>query len=249
MLRAQMPPASCSNVHSTSCLAHVRHSLLSFEIGIRILEISRPTPPNAAAPVPFWARRLRLTDNRPACITRECLWFHVGYPGKTGDARVFHETGVGAFVASLPPDNHLIGDGAFILSKGLMKPFAFENASPAHEYFNFKLSSSRMVIECFFGQLKSRFRCLLDGLKFRSMSTNCLVISSCAVLHNFILSNSSSDEQLFFDNDLLDNDELHNWMSDDLESGDSGDQDRLGDDPAGGGGGAKGYFVVFYEMP
>ena len=59
-------------------------------------------------------------------------------------------------------------------------------------------SSSRMVIECFFGQLKSRFRCLLDGLKFRSMSTNCLVISSCVVLHNFILSNSSSDEQLFF---------------------------------------------------
>ena len=120
----------------------------------------------------------------------ECLWFHVGYPGKTGDARVFHETGVGAFVASLPPDNHLIGDGAFMLSKGLMKPFAFENASPAHEYFNFKLGSSRMVIECFFGQLKSRFRCLLDGLKFRSMSTNCLVISSCIVLRNFILSNS-----------------------------------------------------------
>ena len=120
----------------------------------------------------------------------ECLWFHVGYPGKTGDARVFPETGVGAFVASLPPDNHLIGYGAFMLSKGLMKPFAFENASPAHEYFNFKLGSSRMVIECFFGQLKSRFRCLLDGLKFISMSTNCLVISSCIVLHNFILSNS-----------------------------------------------------------
>ena len=37
----------------------------------------------------------------------ECLWFHVGYPGKTGNARVFQETGVGAFVASLPPDNHL----------------------------------------------------------------------------------------------------------------------------------------------
>ena len=24
----------------------------------------------------------------------ECLWFHVGYPGKSGNARVFKETGV-----------------------------------------------------------------------------------------------------------------------------------------------------------
>ena len=44
-------------------------SLLSCEIGIWIFEISRPTPPNAAAPVPFWARRRRLTENGPACIT------------------------------------------------------------------------------------------------------------------------------------------------------------------------------------
>ena len=87
----------------------------------------------------------------------ECLWFHViGYRGKTGDARLFNETGVGAFVASLPPDSHLIGDGAFTLSKGLIKPFPFENASPEQEYFNFKLSSSRMVIECFFGQINYR---------------------------------------------------------------------------------------------
>ena len=29
----------------------------------------RRTPPNAAAPVPFWAHRRRLTENGPACIT------------------------------------------------------------------------------------------------------------------------------------------------------------------------------------
>ena len=44
-------------------------SLLSCEIGILIFEISRPTPPNAAAPVPFWARRRWFTENGPACIT------------------------------------------------------------------------------------------------------------------------------------------------------------------------------------
>ena len=93
----------------------------------------------------------------------ECLWFHVGYPGKSGDARVFKLTGVGEFVAWLPIEYQLIGDGAFTLSRGLMKPYPFEEATDAQEYFNFKLSSSRMVIECFFGQLISRFRCLLNG--------------------------------------------------------------------------------------
>ena len=54
----------------------------------------------------------------------ECLWFHVGYPGKSSDARVFKETGVGDFVDGLSPEYHLIGDGAF-----MMKPYPFEDAT------------------------------------------------------------------------------------------------------------------------
>jgi hypothetical protein len=138
----------------------------------------------------------------------ECLWFNVGFPGKAGDARVFLETGLKEFVDGLDPDKHPIGDGAFALSSGLMKPFPYEGSTEEQEYFNFKLSSSRMVIECFFGQLKSRFRCLLRGLQFRSVVMCCSMISSLVLLHNFIVENSSDD--VYFDDEIMISDELDN---------------------------------------
>lgn len=149
-----------------------------------------------------------LAISGPDC---ECLWFHVGYPGKACDGRIFRETGVNNFVEGLDIDQHLIGDNAFPASVGLMKPYPYnEGLSEEAEYFNFKLSSSRMVIECFFGQLKSRFRCLLHGLQFRSVTSSCYVVSACVVLHNFILASSPSDEPIFFDDDLLETNDLDN---------------------------------------
>ena len=53
----------------------------------------------------------------------ECLWFNVGYPGKASDSRIYCETGVKEFVETLKHDEHLIGDSAFPLSRGLMKPY------------------------------------------------------------------------------------------------------------------------------
>ena len=95
-----------------------------------------------------------------------------------------------------------------MLSRGMMKPYPFEDATDTQEYFNFKLSSSRMVTECFFGQLKSPFRCLLNGLQLRQITNNRMITSSCVLLHNFLLSNST-----FFDDSLLEEDELDNRIS------------------------------------
>ena len=82
-----------------------------------------------------------------------------------------------------------------------------------------RLTSSRMVIECFFGQLKSTwFRCLLYCLKFRSMSSEHelsrhFLVCFPSQLHHFELIIGWT---VCYD-DLLDNDELDNWMCDDLE--------------------------------
>ena len=57
-----------------------------------------------------------------------------------------------------------------------------KGATLEQEYFNFKLSSSRMVIECLFGQLKSGFRDLMSGLQFRSVELPCTshnIITAC----------------------------------------------------------------------
>ena len=83
-----------------------------------------------------------------------------------------------------------------------MKPYQYQGASEEEEYFNYKLSSTRMVIECFSGQLKSRFRCLHTGLQFRTVEMNCNIIASCVLLHNFIQKNSEN-EHIFLDDDVL----------------------------------------------
>ena len=157
----------------------------------------------------------------------ECLWFNVGFPGKAGDARVFRESGLQDFVCSLNGNKHLIGDGAFPLSLGLMKPYDFEGATEEQELFNFKLSSSRMVIECFFGHLKSRFRCLLKGLPFRSIGACCTMVSACVLLNNYILFNSNDDDyNVFLDDDILEG-ELDNWINPSPDKDEKSDDDNL----------------------
>ena len=66
----------------------------------------------------------------------ECLRFHVGCPGKASDSRIYCETDVKEFVETLKHDEHLIGDSAFPLSRGLMKPYQYQGASEEEEYFN-----------------------------------------------------------------------------------------------------------------
>ena len=74
--------------------------------------------------------------------------------------------------------------------------------------FNFALSSTRMTVECAFGILKTRFRCLLVKLPFRDMKMICATVSSCVLLHNTILADrepvSESDFGLKLDVNLVD---------------------------------------------
>ena len=65
-----------------------------------------------------------------------------------------------------------------------MKEFANGGKNECEEFFGYRLSSARMVIECAFGRLKARFGCLR-----RDMDINLTdlpnVINACFVLHNF----------------------------------------------------------------
>ncbi len=99
------------------------------------------------------------------------------------------------------------------LSRGLMKPYNFEGATEEQEWFNYRLSSTRMVIECLFGQLKSRFRCLLRGLQFRSVNASCKMITACVLLHNFIIAASEDNDAVYFDDTLLDSEDLDDWIN------------------------------------
>lgn len=60
-----------------------------------------------------------------------------------------------------------------------------DNPQGAKQAFNRKLSSLRVVVECTFGRLQARFRCLLKRLDVNyKFATE--VIGACCTLHNVV---------------------------------------------------------------
>ncbi|XP_048345295.1 protein ANTAGONIST OF LIKE HETEROCHROMATIN PROTEIN 1-like [Sphaerodactylus townsendi] len=120
----------------------------------------------------------------------------IRHSGRNDDAFVFMNSNIckamdnGVYVpgnptvtlqgVTVPPV--ILGDGAFPMRKWLMKPYA-----PPHNalerQFNYHLSQARNVVECAFGRLKARWRCLTAKLKVFPQNVTSLV-AACVVLHN-----------------------------------------------------------------
>ena len=101
----------------------------------------------------------------------------VGHVGKHHDTHVLWESSLYLKAGSgdlLPRrteyiDNtevplFLIGDPAYPLLPWLMKAYPGNNLIEKQKIFNHRLSRARMTVECSFGRLKGRWRCLLKRL-------------------------------------------------------------------------------------
>ncbi len=130
----------------------------------------------------------------------------VGSAGKYNDLAVFCNSAFGKeFLAGrldLPPDRDLpqvtdfktlhviVADAAFQLQEHMMHPYSDRGwkgrpLTKSMRIFNYRLSCARMTVECAFGILASRWRCLWGRL---GVSTQVAItcVKACCVLHNML---------------------------------------------------------------
>lgn len=93
-----------------------------------------------------------------------------------------------------------IGDDAFALNTNLMKPYnRCVNLSTPQVVFNYRISRARMVVECAFGQLATRFRIFRRPLDVLPETVDLIVMTACA-LHNFIITENDRSNETIDDN-------------------------------------------------
>ncbi|XP_015753379.1 PREDICTED: putative nuclease HARBI1 [Acropora digitifera] len=78
----------------------------------------------------------------------------------------------------------ILGDQAYPLLPYLMKEFANGGSTSTEQIFGYRISSSRMVIECAFGRLKGRWGALPRAIDI-SLDNLPNVVFACFVLHNY----------------------------------------------------------------
>lgn len=117
---------------------------------------------------------------------------YAGEVASVHDAQVFKNSPVARFLEMpdvyFPNDSHIIGDAAYTIHSHLLVPFRDNgHLSNRQKNFNYCLSSTRMAIERAIGQLKIRFRILLDCVPLTDVKKIPEFIIACCVLHNICI--------------------------------------------------------------
>jgi hypothetical protein len=111
-----------------------------------------------------------------------------GHSARSNDAHIFASCSLGKDILdqhSIPPQYHIIGDAAYGNHVNIMVPFKGDNLTPDQERYNTIHSSTRMVIERSFADLKNRWL-RLGSLKNDHLLA-CDIIVACCCLHNIAI--------------------------------------------------------------
>lgn len=122
---------------------------------------------------------------------KRILWRSIKCRGGEHDSNAFKKTKlyeqlVNDYQTFIQNGFYLIGDSAYALASFLLKPFDGATPYSDEDSFNFFLSSSRIYVECCFGEIDGRWGILWKPLAF-SLGRNLAVIDAVMRLHNFIV--------------------------------------------------------------
>jgi hypothetical protein len=125
--------------------------------------------------------------NVQAVALPDCSFSNVviKYPGSAHDSRIFRESSLYADLVAGRKQGLLLGDSAYALQPFLMKPLA-NPVTIAEKRYQKAFCSTRATVERAFGQLKGRFNCLHQELRY-TPDRCCAVIAACFGLHNFAI--------------------------------------------------------------
>jgi hypothetical protein len=89
----------------------------------------------------------------------------------------------------------ILGDQGYPLKDYLMRPYGTDNAAfcPEIAAYNYRHSRARRTVECAFGILVSKWRCLKTELQVLPEHVDKLVLTAC-LLHNLIIDKEGIDE-------------------------------------------------------
>lgn len=126
----------------------------------------------------------------------------IGAYGRQSDSGVFSETNVYHCLETksfnLPPNRELpntniitpfvlLGDQGYPLKEYLMRPYPSDNnINTEREIFNYRLSRARRTVECAFGILVSKWRCIKTELQVHPSHVDTIVKCVC-LLHNIVI--------------------------------------------------------------
>lgn len=80
----------------------------------------------------------------------------------------------------------LLGDDAYPLKRYLLKPYSRQRLTVEERIFNYRLSRARRCVECAFGIMVSKWRCLKTELQVDPDKVDIIVKCVC-LLHNLII--------------------------------------------------------------
>ena len=197
------------------------------------VQIKRPTSSDGVNdPGNYYSRKQFYALNVQAICDayKRFLWVSTGHQGSTHDSLAFSSTQLFDLLVEKEEfletnGYYLIGDLAYNLCSWMLVPYS--NVGTVYgnraDTFNYFLSSSRVRIECAFGELVMRWGIFWRPIRFR-LETTSQIIKAAMLLHNYLIQERMQcwsvniDENEFFQdfsvNTMI---ELADMVTDDLE--------------------------------